>query len=37
MLGIEEHKKGESKESAGEENEKEAKGSYGVKRAEEEN
>ena len=37
-LGIEEHKNGESKESAREENEKEeAKGSCGFKRAEEEN
>ena len=36
-LGIEEHKNGESEESMREENEKEAKGSYGFKRAEEEN
>ena len=36
-LGIEEHKKGEGKESAGEKNEKEAKVSCSFKRAEEEN
>ena len=37
MLGIEEHKKGESNESVGEENGKEAQRSCGFNRAEEEN
>ena len=36
-LGIEEHKNGESNESVREENEKEAKGSWGFKRPEAEN
>ena len=34
---MQEHKKGESKESVGEENEKDAKGSCGFKREEKEN